>query len=80
MAKSDTFLLLRIYDLLDQLGKAQYFATLDLADTSTPTFPQEDSFYHSSQSLEFPCDALWVDEHTSSFPTPYAICVDGIQS
>jgi len=31
VTKSDTFPLPRIDDLLDQLGKAQYFSTLDLA-------------------------------------------------
>ena len=31
VTKADTFPLLRVDDLLDQLGRAKYFSTLDLA-------------------------------------------------
>ena len=31
MTKADTYLLLRIDDLLDQLGRCHFFSTLDLA-------------------------------------------------
>ena len=53
--KADTFLLPRIVDLLDQLGKSKYFTTLDMASgywqIHVHPEPQEKTAFVTSQGL-----------------------------
>ena len=56
VTKTDSFPLPRIEDLLDVLGRARYFSTLDLAsgvlaDTNAYQFTREDCLCHAPRTL-----------------------------
>lgn len=71
LTKPDTFPLLRIDDLLEQLGTSKYFTTLDLASgfwqiKTSPDSKGKTAFVHvTPQGLfHFQCHALRPDKHT----------------
>lgn len=72
VTKTDTFPLPRIDDLLDQLGAARYFTTLDLASgywqiRMHPDLYGEDSFRNPPGTLPVPGHAIWADQCSQCF-------------